>query len=629
MSAVAGVYQRDHRAISRADVCALLDRLRDRGPDHQAVALLGPAGLGHALLQTVPEDRPGAQPAVDRAAGLAVALDGRLDNRDDLAAVAGLAGAPPECSDAALILAAFAAAGTRVFERILGDFAAIVWDGPGRRLIAARDVFGIRPLAYREAGGCVLVASEVRALVPAGPVTPDEGRVAEMLAGAPTSVDDSLYREIRRLRPGHLLVATSGGIRIERFAALDGTARLPPRPAAAYREEFCALMDTAVRARLRASTGVGMMLSGGLDSTSVYGTVRTVAPALEVPAFTVAHREPSDESPVARHTVAHHRGRSVLVPEGFASFDAIAAAARLLEVPVYPGGTNSVALRRRAVEEGCRVLLSGNGGDEWYTGSNWAGADLLWRLRLGALARLWRARLTAVDPPPLRDLVQSALVPLVPAPLRFLWRRLRRGAAAPPWLRPAFVASVSLQDRLRVRPEINASSVARRAMLTEGLHGLNVYAFEDNDRLSALCGTEERVPYYDRRVVEFALALPDDLLAAQPTQKQFVRDAMADRLPPLFHAMRPCLDYEFINRESLERLGGRRLFDALEVAEAGLVDGAIARAAADACYAGRPYGGRPAAELSWPLWSLAAVEVWWRAAISGSLRTDRDAPCLA
>jgi asparagine synthase (glutamine-hydrolysing) len=152
-------------------------------------------------------------------------------------------------------------------------------------------------------------------------------------------------------------------------------------------------------------------------------------------------------------------------------------------------------------------------------------------------------------------------------------------------------------------------------MLVEGLHGLNVYAFEDNDRVSALCGTEERMPYYDRRLVEFALAVPDDLLAGQPISKQFVRDAMAARLPPLFHTMRPCLDYEFINREGLEKLGGRALFDTLALADAGLVDGQVARDAADACWAGRSFRGFGPEDLSWPLWSLAAVEVWWRTAI--------------
>jgi asparagine synthase (glutamine-hydrolysing) len=453
--------------------------------------------------------------------------------------------------------------------------------------------------------------------VPAAPVTPDEGRVVEMLAGSPTSVGDSLYREIKRLPPGHLLIAAPGGIRIERFTIIDGTRRLAPRPPAVFGEEFCALMDSAVRARLRVSTGAGMMLSGGLDSTSVYSTIRTIAPDADVPAFTIAHRSPSDETPVARITVGHHRGRAVSVPEGFGSFDQIDAARRLLEVPIYPGGTNSSALRRHAAQEGRRVLLSGNGGDEWYTGSHWAAADLLRRGRLGAVIRLWRARLTAVDPPSVKHLAQSTFVPLVPRPVRRLMRRFRARAGAPPWLRSDAIARVSLHDRLRVRPEVQVDGAARRAMLIEGLHGLNVYAFEDNDRVSALCGTEERMPYYDRRLVEFALAVPDHLLAAQPTKKQFVRDAMAARLPPLFHSMRPCLDYEFINREGLERLGGRALFDTLALADAGLVDARIAREAADACWAGRSCFGIRPEDLSWPLWSLAAVEVWWRTAIGG------------
>jgi hypothetical protein len=128
-----------------------------------------------------------------------------------------------------------------------------------------------------------------------------------------------------------------------------------------------------------------------------------------------------------------------------------------------------------------------------------------------------------------------------------------------------------------------------------------------------ICGVEERMPFYDRRVVEFALALPDDVLAAQPVGKQFLRTALTDRLPPEFLHPLPTTDCEYLFAEAMEQMGGVHLFDRPMLAEAGFVDLKTLRAAASAVRSNRGFQGRPASGWRWQLWSAAAAEVWLRA----------------
>src|SRR5262249_33848689 len=157
-------------------------------------------------------------------------------------------------------------------DQLRGEFALVLWDGRARRLLAARDRFGIKPLCWHHAGGRLVLASEAKALFALGVVPAWDAAAFFQFAGTQyVPPDRTLFAGVRQLRPGHYLLAQDGRVDIASYWDMD----YPPEAArspASLAEQAAALrqhLDEAVRLRLRADVPVCFHLSGGLDSTSV------------------------------------------------------------------------------------------------------------------------------------------------------------------------------------------------------------------------------------------------------------------------------------------------------------------------------------------------------------------------
>lgn len=145
MSGLAGIWHPDGRPIDRAVLAGMLDKAAHRGPDGRHVWLDGSIGLGHLLLRTMPDeiDTEG-QPFVDVATGLTIVADARIDNRRDILATLRDKGFEPRSSsDAELVLRAYQCWGDECAGHLIGDFAFAIWDRLRRRLVCARDVYGL------------------------------------------------------------------------------------------------------------------------------------------------------------------------------------------------------------------------------------------------------------------------------------------------------------------------------------------------------------------------------------------------------------------------------------------------------------------------------------------------------
>jgi asparagine synthase (glutamine-hydrolysing) len=606
MSAIAAVVSLEDQPVAEVEVRRMLAMMRRRGPDALGCVHRGCAALGHALLQTLPEDVPGAQPATDRLGRATVVLDGRIDNRAEMAALGGAR--DDGRSDAALLAEAFAVAGERALGAMLGDFAAIIWDGPRRTLVAARDVLGLRPLLYRERGGRVLVASEIQALVHGDAPAPDEGTVGEVLAGRVSDLPGTVYRGVFRIPPGSVLRVSSGRTTVAPFTSL-AVGDVDRRPEAELHEALRGLLADAVRVRARSSTKVAVMLSGGLDSTTVYLAARSGA-APDVMPFTFDGPDGTSEVPIARATVEYLGGAHQVAPPGVSGFDYLECAARHADIPVGPPGANSNTLRQQAAAGDMRVILTGTGGDEGFFTNIWRSADLLGQGRALALAGAWRRLRASSDPPSVPHLLQATVAPFVPRWLRPLARRAVRFDL--PGIDRRFVDRVALRERLRTRSETRGRTAGERLRLWNFVGGEAIHANEENDRAAADVGTEDREPYFDRRIVQFALNLPPMLVDLASEPKAFVRAAFGDRLPPRLRRPLPPLDFEHLWADALVAAGGPRLFHPLRSAEAGWVDRAWVRARAD-CLSMPDAATRLPPEEAATLWRIASVELWLRA----------------
>ncbi|HUF24466.1 MAG TPA: asparagine synthase-related protein [Vicinamibacterales bacterium] len=521
MNAVAAVFGAADAQAARTAVGSMLDRMPVRGAGHRVIVAAGGGVIGAA----------GPSPAFSTSEGVALlAGDLRLDNAADLRAALGLS---PDAPAAVIVIEAFARWGVSFAAHLAGDFALVLLDRRERRLVAVRDPLGIRPLYYREGTTHVRAASELGALVEPGDA-PDEGFLAEVLGGDIADTEGTPYLSVRRLPAGHVLVASDGQLRVRRYWE-------PPREQhsgslAEHAERFRAVFDEAVRARCDGHAQVGVHLSGGLDSSSVLGSI--CANGYAVP-LAASLRFPWPEADEGEWIGIAARRWSieplvVMPPVDPAAHDlaSIASTADLPDVPT--GGPLFRGLHEALRTAGASVVLTGLGGDQWWSGEMAHMADLLRRGRLGALRR-WHAAGGTIGEEVTwswHDFAHNGLVPLVP---RFARRaaRLIKAAPLPPWISREFAARVDLRGRLRRRPDTHgAPSESWRRMRWRLDSGEEAFAKEATDRAAVAAGIDLRHPFYDRRLVELAFALPEDARLGGERNRAAMRTAMAPRLAP-------------------------------------------------------------------------------------------------
>lgn len=610
MSAIAALFLRDGNPIDPASIVSITQSMSARGPDALGTWRGGSVALGHASLVILPEDRT-PQPVRHEPSGSAIVFDGRLDARDDLAAACAIDRRDLRgLSDAELMLRAYLARGASVLAGVLGDFAFAMWDGRQDRLICGRDVLGLRPLFYCADEREIVVASELQAVLRGRAAKPNAGMVAEALSGMATSRDETLFEGIYRIPPGCMLVANRSSCRVTQYVRLEAPAPLVYRTEQAYFEHFKEVLSAAVRDRLRRTARAAVMLSGGVDSSTVYAAARLVT---DVDAYTVGYDDATyDETDVARACVhmnggSHHRGTG-----NVRLYDYAGEIERFRDLPTCPSGAKSAALRRRSRAHGVNVLLNGVGGDECFFGHPGRWTDWLCS---GHWTLLWRELKTwrdSADPSTWSDLALTTVQPLIPRAVRRVARATRPRPF--PWIAETLARESNLLERLQMKPTESGPTYAITGMLRNVVDGSAIAAYEEQERLAAQFGQDERMPYLDRRVITFALSIPETLRSKPGCPKYLTRQAWRDHLPPqVIDAPEPP-DYAFQIVDALEAQGGACCFNDLVITELGWVDADTVRTMTDQLFT-TAHNSRRYVAHAWRLWSIFTVDQWYRRAV--------------
>jgi asparagine synthase (glutamine-hydrolysing) len=593
-------------------VQVMADAASDRGPfgaalwhrEDAALSLLRHDGRQHSPAAPVSDGRH------------ALVFDGRIDNRDDLIARLSLKPAD-DLDDAALALSALASLGEAAVDAIDGDFALVLWDVHERRLIAARDGLGVRPLHWTRLGQRMLVASDVSQLVSAlGAVPPpDESSVADLLSGHPAADERTLFRGIQRVAPGSVLVADSEGVARRRYWQPSPVPPDPSRSEADYGDECRALLDDAVRARLRGAGRPAVFFSGGLDSSIVLTIATSIARhegRLEPLAISLAFDDPAADETMYQRMLARELGAELATerPDAVDANELRRQAARRYSLPDLPSDFAGRRLRAQMKAAGARFALTGAGADVLFGGSVHRYADLLARGRIvSALKEYARDRTIDSAGWSRTALLTAGLWPLIPAPHR---ARLRRAArringidAERSWLRLRHELPPPVPDPPRGVP------YASWEIACSLQSGWIAYFLESAERIDAEMGVEERHPFWSRRLIEFALALPESERYRDGLSKVVLRRAVPE-LPPMIGQRRTKGDFGSVMRDSLAALGGADFFRTLGIAETGWVDGAALAARYDRLTR-VPVDDRQAQRDLPMLWIAAATDVWFRA----------------
>jgi asparagine synthase (glutamine-hydrolysing) len=622
----------------------MLGAMRPRGSDISAIWRRDGEGAALAVARNAWERAPefSGETLVLWDGDVTVAADASLYYRDDLERRLGRAAGGGN-TPSHLILAAYRRWGERCLRYLEGDYAFVLWDRTARRAFCARDFAGSRPLFYAEVGGTLFVASTIAALRahPACSATLNHAVLAETAANLWQSPHETPYAAITAIPAGFSL-SWSGAGTVSLAQHWDPPVHSPRRtsPLADAAVELRDRVIRAVEARLAPSQVSSVWMSGGRDSTAVFGggqhalRLRNAGTLLPVSvSYPPGDAGREDE---AIGAVADHWGVPIhwLDSRQIPLFDRPQDGAARRDEPYQPPyEIFNRALARGSRAVGARVALDGWGGDQLFTMTPVYLADLFRTGRWIALAREWRA-LQVRD---FRYFFRMAITPTLPPLLREAATLLRGGRPLPgefdgwmpDWVRPEWVETLSERQRqhMPARRDRSFTDHELYAFLTSAgvarVRGwLSSMALEE--------GVEARSPLYDARVIELAIGRPRSERRSGRETKLLLRRAMRDLLPEQVLAprrMRTGVMDDYFRRAmqtAYPSLLAELLGSSPILADLGIIEPDALRRTADACLT-RAWNEQIAMAL---LFTLQA-ELWLRARAQTATDTHTDGRSLA
>lgn len=543
MCGLAAMFSMDGRisvdALERAT-----SRLSHRGPDQtrQWVSPDGRVGLGHTRLSII-DLETGDQPIANEDEQARIIVNGEFYEYEKTQRELQERGHRLRTlSDSEIALHLYEDYGPQCLEHLRGEFAFILWDEKEKRLFAARDRFGIKPLFYTVIGKTLYLASEVKALLAAGaPAQWDRESLFQHLFAC-MDQDRTLFKGVYQLPPGHYLLADSNGVRRVQYWDLDYP-RSDEKVAAGDEHEQVAQLrqaiDEAIRIRMRADVSVGCLLSGGLDSSAVLGFAAKHS-ANPIDSFTIRFDHPAyDEGPIARETASYTGANFNPVPVSYADFaDHFSDAVWSGEMIAYNAhGVAKYLLSRAVHQAGYKVVLSGEGADELFAGYLFAQQDLTPR-RNGKPVNS-----PAQGAQKLRRNVARPLAPLgTTISLKYVEKKLGfvssllKGLVEHRSIFNRLLLSDFLEayrDRNPYAEFVNQLDVAGQlagrepviqsmCIWSKSIFPTYVLAAE---RLDMAYAVEARLPYLDHRLFEVARTMPLSLLIRGMREKYVLREA--------------------------------------------------------------------------------------------------------
>jgi asparagine synthase (glutamine-hydrolysing) len=536
----------------------LLERMRDlithRGPDDEGLYLNGPVGLGHRRLSIV-DVAAGHQPMTNEDGSMHIVYNGEIYNHADYRAELEERGHTyrTHC-DTETILHLYEEYGHDCVERLRGMFAFAIWDERRRELFIARDRLGVKPLYYVHADdGSLYFASEIKALLAAGASGAPEinfRALPDYLANHGTSHEETLFRNVKRLLPGHTLLWRDGQVKIEQYWDVTfgqrGEASLR-RSDEDYVEEWTELFEKSVRLRLMADVPLGMFLSGGIDSSAIAAVMsKMVDDPIKTFSVAFAERE-ANELEYARMVARAFRTdhHEVLVsPEEF-----FAELPRLVwheDEPLAHPSSVALYFVSRLASRHVKVVLTGEGSDELMGGYERYYKTLL-QLAVGPRYHGWiggsvREMLSRrIESLPVQSRVRQKLTRtflcLEPDVENIYFdnfavfrRRQQEDLLAPETKERAGVIEPYREMR-RYFDSADSDSLLNRMLYADTKTYLHELLMKQ-DQMSMAASIESRVPFLDHKLVEFTARLPVHMKIRRGwTTKYILRRSMKNVLP--------------------------------------------------------------------------------------------------
>ncbi|KQS02136.1 hypothetical protein ASG11_15240 [Sphingomonas sp. Leaf357] len=556
MSAIFGIIRFDGVEADARGVSRMGATMRHRAPDGIEIATLGPVCFGYGRMRVQREDIFDAQPLSDDRGDVTLVVEGRLDNREALAASLAIdVAALRDMPDSALVLAAYKHWGADFAEHLLGDFAFALWDARARKLVLGRDHMGQRHLLFHRSEHFLAFASEIKALWALEDVPramSDDATMRRLLVLRDPNAPDTLFQGIEGLRGGErMTVGLDGSIDRLRYWTPHAAPEHEGKDEAYYIAAYRAVLGEAVACRVRRlERRSALHMSGGFDSSAVAGLAgpvlreqgRTILGIASVMPEDKRGQQPRDARPMVEHCARDmpHLDVHYLTREGIEPFGGLDEALPRLDGPASTVHYVYVEAARIARRHDIRQMMDGHGGD--YTlNPRESGAvprllmqgDLRGYVReVAALRRRFGAQLL----PLLRQHLRQMLDPLIRRAKIRLGRSVRTASMArflqPGAIDAAVAAHLVTRDEFGLDTGVAIETRGRIARLLDRVSGQVAYAAMDMAAWTE--GLVVTRPFHDKRVVELALAIPESLYFKDGRNRYLACRALADIYPPEF-----------------------------------------------------------------------------------------------
>ncbi|MFM1745196.1 MAG: hypothetical protein RLZZ630_1133 [Bacteroidota bacterium] len=521
MCGIAGVVERNPGFVDEAMLGKMAEAIRHRGPDHQGVWVSGTglAGFSHRRLSIIDLNPSGNQPMQSPDGRFTIVFNGEIYNyvelRDQLVSQGFNF---RSSSDTEVLLALYEKKGTALLDDLDGMFSMAIWDEQNCTLFCARDRFGEKPFFYNSTGDRFVFASEIKAIRTCiDGLDPDLDLLQEvLLSGRQPNNDEACFKGVSVLPPASFLVWSSGRIRVERYWHLA----VPPvesmMPESEMVERFDELLNISIRRRLRSDVPYGSSLSGGIDSSVLVCRIHQLDEG-SFSTFSARFQGARDEGRWIQEVI----GKTGLVNKQVwpDPSEMLTELGDLLWHHEYPIASASVfaqwSVMRLAKENGIKVLLDGQGADEYLAGYDELKYYAMWSMyRAGRWSSFFRERrLLRKNTGGRSGLGYKFLLDPILLPLGIH--------------RPVFKNGVTLKEQLRFHVLNKLGELLRYA-----------------DRNSMAHSVEVRLPFLFHPLVEFVFSLPDRMIYRNGYTKFILREASRSTLPNAIYSRTDKIGYE-------------------------------------------------------------------------------------
>ena len=540
---------RSGKVISRDVLEAMRDVITHRGPDDEGIFIDGNVGLGHRRLSIV-DVAAGHQPMTNEDASLHITYNGEIYNHADYRESLESRGHvySTHC-DTETILHLYEEHGAACVDYLRGMFAFAIWDQRKQELFIARDRLGVKPLYYVHTDdGSLYFGSEIKTLLQARAIKPEINYsvLSDYLANHAPSGEETLFRGVKRLLPGHVMTWRDGELTIRRYWDVDFSKDDATRDDKTYIQQWSELFRESVRLRLMADVPLGMFLSGGIDSSAIAAVMSGMVNE-PIKTFSVAFAErEANELEYARlvadaYKTNHHE--IVVSPEQF-----FAALPRLVwheDEPLAHPSSVALYFVSHLASQHVKVVLTGEGSDELLAGYG-RYRRTIWNLAMGQ-------RYNKFTPSVALDTIRKQIERMMPGG-RMRQKLMRTFLVLSPELESIYfdnfaVFPAPMQQHMFTRetnqriesidPYVELRRLLERTKDLSLLDGLlyadiKTYLHEllmKQDQMSMATSVESRVPFLDHKLVEFTARMPDSMKLRGGTTKYVLRESMKGVLP--------------------------------------------------------------------------------------------------